>query len=517
VKRRHILDTEDNGKGKVWLCGFLCEGNYTAFSGSTCREDAAQYIYDNPRDTFWAHNLEYDLTNVFGLQNLYVTRHYLGSRLIFGTWGGRRFLDTCNLQNPVLSLQKMGEDCGVHKLDAPTFKRYSKELETYNRRDCEVTEAWIQLMEARCAKAGVKLKATLPATALAMFQKFYVGKLCTTNGYRDFLRRAYAGGRTEIFLMGRVEGEIHYADINSMYPSVMHSRDYPSPETEYEMGSFQLESHGVVDVTVDIPCCDIPLLWVRRNGRTIFPVGVVRGCWTMPEIRALIRDGGKLLKFHSGIGYACVEQPFNAYIDYCHALKQEADTKPVGKFLMNSLYGKFGQIGEGIELGPSGRRVTHHESPHANVIWAAYVTAYARLKLGYAMRATSRYDREVLYCDTDSIIYRGKKLWDGHGLGELEHKDSHALFHALLPKVYRLDDNYRAKGVPQSQADHFFKYGKAAWERPTRLREALVRGETPNVWGRVTKERHAVYDKRFVHRDGTTTPHTLINFTSEEK
>lgn len=446
--------------------------------------------------------------------------HYNGSRLIFGEWGNRTFLDTMNLSNPPLSIEKMGAQIGLPKLAAPPFDgKISPEFIAYCRRDAEITFRWLEFASQRLQSIGARLRMTLPAVALDLFErKFYRRHLPKFTPHRDFLFRAYAGGRTEIFRLGPVPGPIQYCDVQSMYPSVMRAERYPDPRTGYKAAEFDPAAEGVAEVTLRLPDCRIPPLWHRTKSKTIFPVGTLRGVWTMPEIRAALEIGGEMLAFHGGVCFRETETPFVEFVDALWALKQSGgDNRSFAKYLLNSLYGKFAERGGGYSIGPGGSRNASRAATVANVIWSVYVTAYARLKLWRALVETELRGGEALYCDTDSVVYCAPEpIWDGNGLGELTHEGTHPIFEAKLPKLYRLGDIYHAKGVPHSHAREYFEAGRAEWSKPVRMREAL-RAKPPkpvNAWLPASKAIRSRYDKREILPGGGTRPWRIAEPTA---
>ena len=259
------FDTEDDQKGNVSLVCFFDGIHFFDFYGPTVREQSIRFIEDHPSEIFWAHNLEYDLCNVFEIGKSPITHHYTGSRLIFADWEMRRFFDTMNLSNPHLSIAKMGDQIGLPKLDPPPFDgRVTLELIDYCRCDCEIAFCWIQMMEKKLSAFGARLLPTLPAIALDYFKDHcYPLELPRSAPFRPLLYRAYAGGRTELFRLGPVEakGQVHSCDFQSMYPSVMRSEIYPSPWSGYPSNKLELEREGVVDVTLWLPEMNIPPLW----------------------------------------------------------------------------------------------------------------------------------------------------------------------------------------------------------------------------------------------------------------
>ena len=137
-------------------------------------------------------------------------------------------------------------------------------------------------------------------------------------------------------------------------------------------------------------------------------------------------------------------------------------------------------------------------------------SANGRVRLNQAM--LSLHPDQVLYCDTDSLIYSGgPEIESGEGLGQLKLEGHYAKAAFVLPKVYCLtkrngDSTYVAKGVPRDKAESFILNGFADFDAPIRLRESMRTGKQANVWSTKTRTIQSRYDKRKVRPDGTTTP-----------
>jgi hypothetical protein len=113
---------------------------------------------------------------------------------------------------------------------------------------------------------------------------------------------------------------------------------------------------------------------------------------------------------------------------------------------------------------------------------------------------------------------KGKPFGEGGtGLGQLAFKGTYWYAHFKLPKLYRVDDHYKAKGVPldRTSADNehlkkeFFYDGIAEFLKPYRWLEASKLKEQANVWHEVTKQRNSEYDKRVLMGHGKTWPLTV--------
>jgi len=194
----------------------------------------------------------------------------------------------------------------------------------------------------------------------------------------------------------------------------------------------QLEQYAVVARV--LVKTDEPVYAIKR-GRTIFPIGEFHTTLNTPELKYAI-EHGHILQVYDAVTY---EQAniFSSYVTTMYALRMKCKAsgdrayEQLVKYLMNSLYGKFGQkaeewvkIGdcpnepdrEEMILNKPPKRVTRlryllgelfelqgwGEAYNSFPAIAAHVTASARLYLWELMQACGF--GNFVYCDTDSLI-----------------------------------------------------------------------------------------------------------------
>jgi hypothetical protein len=167
------------------------------------------------------------------------------------------------------------------------------------------------------------------------------------------------------------------------------------------------------------------------------------------------------------------------------------------------------------------------------VIWSAYITAAARIKLHKSMT------EETLYCDTDSILSE-TPVPESKELGDLSLVGMFRRIRIILPKLYEFETfdgskKQAAKGIPTSPrrtSDDLSEFERelgikqhekdsrlspaqeifmsnalsVSFKKPNRYIESLRRGLKINAWEKRTKGIRSDYDKRFVRPDGTTEP-----------
>ena len=501
------LDTEDDSNGNVTIINFFDGQAHHTFTGPELRPRAINWLRCNkPGESVWACNVEYDLVNLFSSRWLgklctltYVTAGLLKAN--FNPFKERRigiqFFDT--LRHWPINVEGMGEMLGLPKL-AQDFQSVE-----YCQRDTEIVWRFVDAMLGRYQALNLKVRATLPSMGLQLLKQFTdVPKNPFPEFLLDWMRKSYYGGRVELYRVGPIEGQTYHYDFNSLFPSVMRNYEYPDVTNYEATNDPDFSEEGVAEVTLDVPYHDLCPLPYRGKEEVVFPYGTLQGCWTYPEIRQALTDGGRIRKLHKAIEFRQRCSPFAAFVDFCYRQRLEATNTLDNKFwklLMNSAYGKFAQK-DGLFMIYNDKELNlDTQASHANVIWSAYVTAYARVKLLSALRSCS----EVYYTDTDSV-FTADRLQTTSGLGDLklEGIHSHCEFHGN--KLYILDGEAKAKGVKRNVADDFIRTGRAVFRRPARFRESRRSFAEANVWYEVEKKLEAQFTKR---RILPGSPHTI--------
>ncbi|RWZ85537.1 MAG: hypothetical protein EO766_16630 [Hydrotalea sp. AMD] len=512
------LDTEDDSNGHVQIINFFDGEKHYTFTGPDMRLEAWTFLKELPPCQVWACNLEYDLINLFGdwLGSM-VTLQYTKGGLIRGSFrdrAGITFYDS--LRHWPIGVKGMGDIIGLQKKEVNgNFNDID-----YCQTDTEIVWRFVSTMIDRYEDLKLKCKATLPAMTLQLLERFYkIPRNSIPADLQDFFRGGYYGGRVEIFRLGEIEGQINYYDINSLYPSVMKNGLYPDLDTFYETEKPNFEKEGIAEVEIEYPRDHyITAVPVRTDTEIIYPYGRLAGKWCYPEIRQALSDGARLIRVKRAIEFSKTCKPFSGYVDYCYAARLEAKNRAdklddvFWKLFLNSCYGKFGMGGE-LSLIYNNRDLKiKSKASYVNVIWAAYVTSYGRLRLLKELRSVEPY-----YCDTDSV-FTSDELPEGKDLGEIKLEGRFRKCQFIGNKIYTLTDNKnnvkeKAKGINKNVAGDFIRTGKAVFKKPMRFREARksIAG-IANKWYTVTKENRKSYCKRRILKDGSTEPWNIKDF-----
>lgn len=214
------FDTEDDTKGTP--LSFVFYGDDGPFY-TTSNQEAIDYIYNvKTPSIFVAHNLEYDIGNLFAASDFQEIEDMVyASDLLKVTLVGTQhfFINSSSFFKG--SLKLMGENIGLEKLEGNAL---SKE---YAIRDAEIVYRFMkQFQEKVNREMLINMGITIGQLAMQTFRRNYMqGKKQVTYNSPNCLK-AYYGGRVEVFYKGILKN-IKVVDINSCYPYVMGNFPYP--------------------------------------------------------------------------------------------------------------------------------------------------------------------------------------------------------------------------------------------------------------------------------------------------
>lgn len=226
---------------------------------------------------------------------------------------------------------------------------------------------------------------------------------------REAARYGYAGGRFEIFQLGRREGPIYSLDINSAYPyaisqlpnlsvGVWERVDKPTRVARFGIYRVRLVPRRGGSFVELRPG---PLFHRDKMGNISFP-WVTEGWYWSPEVANLVkhlpRSQYEILEGWEYTGWSEKPPPFdfiNGMYTKRRKWKEEGNASQLAlKLGMNSLYGKMAQrVGwnEEKKTAPSWHQLE----------WAGWVTSYCRAMLWDAMQRIPR--RSLIAVETDGL------------------------------------------------------------------------------------------------------------------
>jgi hypothetical protein len=286
-------------------------------------------------------------------------------------------------------------------------------------------------------------KLTKAGLALGAYRHRFMTQTIAIHNHPEAIkleRSAYKGGRFEALQVGHhTKGPYYCLDINSMYGQIMRDQVLP-----YELRGYynhanldqlkrRLTKYGVIaGVSLRLTHPVIPLV---IDHKVVYQIGDFNTTLSTPELlycleRDLILDVGPMAWYYQG-------DILKAYAGYFLTLKDQFDRegnqpmRQVTKLFLNSLYGKFGQLGyedkvigecdpEDFKFIPSYNADTGQRSEvayyggkiHETVCTptsyntltaiAAHITAYGRLELWSLMDQAGM--DHVYHVATDSLI-----------------------------------------------------------------------------------------------------------------
>jgi len=453
----------------------------------------------NSRLWIIARNIVFDFTVLRGWENLHKEGYKLrffhnnGVSVIVTVRKGNKsivFLDSMNWFPE--SLAKTGERIGIPKMKIDFETCTEKELIDYCRNDVlidfENFKQFIRFLEGNMIS---RLCYTRASTAMAAYLlRHYNTEIFIHNNAEAIKleRDSYKGGRCECFYIGEPNYDTFYVlDVNSLYPFVMRNNMYPVKykkklyKTTPNMLRNTIKTKSVVArVLIET---NEPVYAVKRE-RTLFPIGMFETTLCTPELDYALRHG------HIKQVYNCViyEQAniFKSYVDTIYTLRQDFKSAGVDvyqnlcKYLLNSLYGKWGQKAENwVKIGvcpnePDREELlftcdsnkvmrlryllgevfelkSYGESYNSFPAISSHVTAYGRMYLWSLMQLAGI--GNYFYCDTDSLIVNDKGMdnltpvLNDTKLGFMKHEETtHKLIiHGL--KDYEKDSKIVIKGI----------------------------------------------------------------------
>lgn len=511
------FDTEDDSQGTVTIINFFDGKNHMTYRGENCRYKSWNYLKHVAPANLWAVNLGYDLVNLFGQWlGKVCTLQYVKAGLMRATFRHAKITFYDTLRHWPATVEQMGKIVGLPKLEMPHLGCDCDDCVDYCRRDTEITWRFVSEMLARYERLGLTtIRSTLPSMALELFKQFYKEEFVEIDDYNlKRMRKGYYGGRVEVYRVGQIFGTINHYDVNSLFPSVMESEVYPDPSSLRITTEPNFENEGIFEGEVYIPFNHHPCLPVRDE-ELIFPYGKVSGYWPYPEIRQLLEDGGSVLQCKWSTEFDECETPFKKYVNFCYRKRLESKNvldNTFWKLMLNSLYGKFSQGAELEILYNDEFKILKGKARHVNVVWSAYVTSYARLKLLSYLRSCN----DVFYTDTDSL-FTFDELPTSSDLGDLKKEGVYSSAEFRGNKLYCVEQEYKAKGVPRKLAGEFFKTGRVNFKKPVKFKEGRRRGLQANVWLDAKKVNRKEYTKRKILPNGDTLPWNIQEYHQKIK
>jgi len=449
------------------------------------------------------------------------------------------------------SLAELGTMLGQEKTEIDFESVDDEKLSAYCKNDVEILKLSMEYYFSFIKEQDLgNFAMTRAGQALTAFRhRFMYNKIATHSNDKiaTVEREAYYGGRVECFRFGKQPVDDYVMlDINSMYPYVM--KTFPVPVRTLDIVENPalsiippiLKNYGVVAEVVlktEEACYA-----VRKNRKIIFPIGEFETHVCTEGLKHAYENGHlKAVKTLVMYDMAIV---FQAFVEEFFSLRAhfKAENNRIMeqacKYIMNSLYGKFGQKNtiEDRVYEPDGNayyriesadldtgecfieykmfntkvtQVGEKEGTKSLVAIPAHITEYSRFLLWSIIKKIGI--NKVYYCDTDSVVCRRGDIdnmdypIDKNLLGALSIERSFRHYVINGAKHYVMDDVVKIKGVPRkAKKIGPYKYEYSGFLRSANhMRKSITRYY---IVKNVVKRVEPFYDKGIVNPNGTVSP-----------
>ncbi len=448
-----------------------------------------------------AHNFSYD-AQLSGLtKNLFVDNELCGlplDKLIFSRPFFAQFsddirsiklLDSFNYFN--CSLATIAEAMGVKKTASTEYSLAPKEWNKYIRANYELvqndTKILYDFMLRFIRQKSLEYGISIASVAFNTWHRhYYRHTIYKDKEINALALLSYRGGRCEAYRLNKEPVYLYDYDINSLYPYVMlHHRYSTALHRKYAALDINdivdSEYNYLVNIDYELPsdCVRSPIVLRAKDGR-LTQFLKYDNAWLTGREAIALKDAGANVVIHKALEFHA-EDLFSRYVSTFYNLKKTAlndAERLIYKYMLNSLYGKFGQHKRQTEvinineLPPQHRYVLEHTTkshvsvdgirynihnkyitisvdvePKYNIVIASEITANARL-VNYEIQKRLGFGH-VYYTDTDSFFSDVKAPASllGYEIGQLkiEHE---GLCHVRGAKDYEfLDGLKKLKGI----------------------------------------------------------------------
>lgn len=312
----------------------------------------------------------------------------------------------------------------------------------------------------------------------------------------EYIRKSYFGGRTEVF-GNPDEGEIiHYFDFSGMYAQCM--------KNKFVVGNpvFKKKNLNVAEIglhTVKIYSnFNYPILPSYYNKKLLFLNGEFVGTFTHVELKYFLEKGGQIRDHYSSYVYEKEDYVFKNYVEEFIKIREKGVYyKIFGKVMNNGLYGSFAlqedkeetvivysdeELSAYIEATDvkSWKKVNNciilkiiknnrsknfldkkgkwAKEGKRNLIYASYISSYARIKLYEGFLEILKNGGKLYYCDTDSFFAGFKENYLNKNMGEIKWSKIYDDAVFISPKFYFLKKEKNEESVFKGIASNSYKF-----------------------------------------------------------
>jgi hypothetical protein len=381
---------------------------------------------------------------------------------------------------------------------------YSRELIDYNRNDCI---GLYEVLASFYEQTGIQSE-TFATHSLRVWRKDFLSREIFQQkpDVDEFTRSSYVGGRVEVYKRG--DTTVNAYDVNSMYPHAMRGKipvDYSHGGKKLQQGD---DLYGFINAIVHIPDnIYIPPLPTRIE-KLYFPKGTIHGYWTNEELIYAESLGVKIQRILQAM-YFKTDDIFSEYVNKLFTLKKTAlePTRTIAKYLLNSLYGKFGQnplkqvYCRVADTPDDSYLILDSEGKPTGFGWyetrsrAAYLLPHisAAICSNARIYLHKQLDENSYYCDTDSV-FTSRELETSKELGGWS-KIGSGIATFIQPKLYKFEGHWKGKGISvkndgsltkeehqrlfDEEVEKFVAGNEHKAQRNRSIKEVLGRPDTP--------------------------------------
>lgn len=313
----------------------------------------SRLVIDAPRSKRTREDNDIDNVHCHGLAVIESPPTILGARCV-ATQGRIVFVDSLNWFPS--SLAALGKAAGLPKHDMPSFDRPDSEWFPYCERDSEIVFAtFTKLIQWVADNDMGMFRYTAASQAMSAYRHRFMRHnilVHDNQAIKQIERRAYFGGRTEVFRMGEIRETVHQFDVNSLFPSIMRNGRFPWKLERFEIREEYLPMLPAIDWAASVAEVIIrpgeAMFPYRTKDMVLYPRGQFKTCLCGDELHYAKRKGW-IMACRSWSEYALADL-FSDWVETLWGMR--VNYKLLGndlyaefaKRLLNSLYGKFGQL-----------------------------------------------------------------------------------------------------------------------------------------------------------------------------
>ena len=288
---------------------------------------------------------------------------------------GARYMLVDSLNWFRVPLALLGEHVGLEKLTMPPFDADTGTWIKYCRRDVEILTLAIINYVTWCIDNEMgTFRWTAASQSMSAFRHARMTseiQIHKHDGVKKLERASYFGGRTECFRLGKLPGKVYLLDVNSLFPSVMKNELFPcqlkawgEPECWSQTQPAIDLSQSVCEVRIDAKSGCYP---VQQEDTTLYAKGKFDCVLCGPELLMAARCGD--VKLWGCWATYKMDDIFSTFVDQFWEMRLEYRRQGIplyehyAKVILNSLYGKFGQ------LAPEWQDVPDVAAPEPWISW----------------------------------------------------------------------------------------------------------------------------------------------------